>query len=421
MKCQFTRLKNKLSIITYSMPNIESLTLGVWIKSGSRNEQQCEHGLAHLLEHMAFKGTKNRTAFEISSAIENVGGDINAATSVETTSYYIRLLGKDLELGIDILADILQNSIIDADELDREKQVVLQEISSAYDSPDDIIFDYFTQTAFPDQEIGRPILGSKETILNFSPTDVKNFLKTQYNPEDMLLIATGCVDHNQFVQEVDKKLGNLPTEIKKPLLKKACYHGGDYREKRDLMDTHLLFGFEGFPYQRENFYDAQLLSIILGNSMSSRLFQEIREKRALCYSIYSFHWGFSDTGIFGIHTSSDFSKLNTLIKVIIKELKKVSEYVSQEEVNRAVAQYRAGLIMAKETPGGLAQSIARQFLLTNTIINYDEIFAKLDNISPLNIQKIAKKIFFSKAPTFTALGQIQELMSYQELEKALKI
>jgi predicted Zn-dependent peptidase len=344
MGVEVSRLSNGLTVATETLPHIESVALGVWVKSGARDERPEEHGLAHLLEHMAFKGTGSRSAWKIASEIEDVGGEINAATSVETTSFYARVLKEDVPLAIDILADILMDSQFDPSELEREQHVILQEIGAAHDTPDDVVFDRFTEAAFIDQTLGRSILGTPETVKSFTSKQLHTFMERQYGADRMVVVAAGGVNHDDFVREVEKRLGSFrATATSKPATL-ATYTGGDFREQRDLMDAQIVLGFEGRAYHVRDFYASQVLSMILGGGMSSRLFQEVREKRGLCYSIYAFHWGFSDTGIFGIHAATGRDDIPKLVPVVIDELHRAGESITQEELNRARAQYRAGLM-----------------------------------------------------------------------------
>ena len=240
MCVEISRLGNGLTIVTHTMPQIESVALGIWVKSGSRNETYDEHGVAHMLEHMAFKGTANRSAYEIAAEIEDVGGEINAATSVETTAYYARVLKNDVPLAVDILADIITSPKFDEGELEREKQVVLQEIGAANDMPEDIVFDHFTETAFRHQTIGRPILGTAQSVRALTSDNLRNFMNEHYSADRMIFVATGAVDHQAFVKEVEKRLGSYRAHSPAPLADLANYVGGDFREYRNLKDAQVL-------------------------------------------------------------------------------------------------------------------------------------------------------------------------------------
>ena len=418
MGVEVSRLSNGLTVATETLPSIESVALGAWVKSGARNERDEEHGIAHLLEHMAFKGTKRRSAFQIASEIENVGGEINAATSVETTSFYARVLSDDVPLAVDILSDILQNSEFDPDELAREQHVVLQEIGAAHDTPDDIVFDRFTETAFRHQTLGRSILGTPETVKSFTSRQLHEFMERQYGADRMVVVAAGDIRHDEFVREVEKRLGRFRSKAEAAPPTYAQYVGGDFRENRDLMDAQIVLGFEGRAYHVRDFYASQVLSMVLGGGMSSRLFQEVREKRGLCYSVYAFHWGFSDTGIFGVHAATGQADLGRLIPVIIRELERAGEKITQEELDRARAQYRAGLIMSAESPASRASQIARQLLLFGRPIPKEELMDRLGALTVDRLTDLSSRLFSTK-PTLTAVGPVGTLAPYEAVLDAL--
>lgn len=419
MGVDISRLNNGLTIVTHTMAQIESVALGIWVKSGSRNERAEEHGIAHMLEHMAFKGTENRTAYQIATDIEDVGGEINAATSVETTAYFARVLKDDMPLAVDILADIITSSKFEEEELEREKQVVLQEINATQDTPDDIVFDYFTETAFRHQTIGRPILGTPDSVRSFTSDNLRSFMNEHYSADRMIVIAAGAVEHEQFVREVESRLGSFRAHSVAPLTELANYVGGDFREYRNLKDAQVLIGFEGRAYHMRDYYASQILSIILGGGMSSRLFQEVREKRGLCYSIYAFHWGFSDTGLFGIHTATNEDGLAELVPVVLEELYKASKNISQKELDRARAQYRANLTMSRESPSSRMQMIARQMSLYGRPIPSSELMERLSLITVDRLADLAERLFIDSKPTLAAVGSVGSLVSYCDLVSSL--
>ncbi|MEX3007961.1 M16 family metallopeptidase [Hoeflea sp. TYP-13] len=420
MTVECTRLPSGLTVVTENMPHLESVALGVWIKSGSRDETTSEHGIAHLLEHMAFKGTVKRSARQIAEEIENVGGEVNAATSVETTSYYARLLKDHVPLAIDILADILTNSVLDETELHREKHVILQEIGAAMDTPDDVVFDKFSSTAFRDQTIGRSILGTPETVQSFTPDQIRQYLNRNYTADKMIIVAAGAVEHEALVRLVEDRFSGIKSVAEtKSEAPEAQYTGGEYREKRDLMDVQLLIGFEGRAYHARDFYASQILANVLGGGMSSRLFQEVREHRGLCYSVYALHWGFSDSGVFGIHAATGQEDIPELIPVILDELRKVADNVDPSEIERARAQFRAGLLMAHESPAARASQIARQMLLYGRPIPTDELMERLSNITPQRLTDLSGRLFFDTPVTLSAVGPLDNLMSLEDIGSGL--
>ncbi len=421
MNVRTTTLSNGMTVVTETMQHLESAVLGVWVRSGSRDENPDEHGIAHLLEHMAFKGTRRRSARQIAEEIENVGGEVNAATSTETTSYHARVLKDDVPLAIDILADIITSSTFDAGELEREKNVILQEIGAANDTPDDVVFDRFAEAAYRDQTIGRPILGTPTTVKSFTPDQLRGYLKCHYTGDRIVVVAAGAVDHERFVKMVEDAFGDMiaPTNDALPELTEAKYTGGEYREMRDLMDAQVLIGFEGRAYQARDFYASQVLANILGGGMSSRLFQEVREKRGLCYSVYAFHWGFSDTGMFGIHAATGPEDLGSLMPVIFDELSKVADHVDVSEINRSRAQTRAALLMSQESPAARASQIARQMLLFGRPVSNAELMERLDAITPDRLTDLAGRLFFETPLTVSAVGPVTPLMDGDTMKAAL--
>lgn len=415
---EITRLANGLTVVTDQMPHLESAALGIWVKAGSRDELDSEHGVSHLLEHMAFKGTSSRSALDIAEQIENVGGDVNAATSVETTSFYARVLKNDVPLAIDILSDILTNSLFEEAELAREKHVILQEIGAARDNPEDVVFDRFQASAYHDQPIGRPIMGTPDTVQSFSTDHLRIYLADHYHGPNMVLAASGAVDHDEIVRLAEKRMGSFgASPAREPATSR--YTGGSQVEKRDLMEAQILLGFEGRAYQARDFYASQVLAMLLGGGMSSRLFQEIREKRGLCYSIYAFHWGYSDSGIFGIHAATEKADIAELMPVLLNELRHAGENISQAGLNRARAQIGAGLLMSLESPAARAGQLARQLLLFGRPITNEELMDRLNALTIDRLSELSDTLFSGSEPTLAALGPIDTLPDIAEIKSQL--
>ncbi len=409
MAVRVDRLPNGLTVATHEMPHLESAALGVWVGAGSRSELPNEHGLAHLLEHMAFKGTTTRSAVAIAEEIEAVGGEVNAATSVETTSYYARILKDDVPLGLDILSDILQNSVFDATELEREQHVIVQEIGAAHDTPDDRVYDLFLDQAFPDQPLGRAILGTEETVRSADKSSLTGYLGRHYRGPGMVISAAGAVDHDALVKLASERFGALAA-TPGPTPPQGRYRGGDGREMRDLQEAQILIGFPGRSYHSEDFHTAQVLSAALGGGMSSRLFQEVREKRGLCYSIFAFHWAFSDTGLFGIHAATGEEDVAELMPVILGELERAAGDITEAEIARSRAQMRAGLLMTLESPAGRAGQLARQILLYGRPLSFDELVEKVDAVSAEGVRKLAGKLISEGRPTVAGIGPVKALI-----------
>ena len=408
MSVETTRLDNGLLVATESMPHIESAAIGVWVGAGSRSERDGEHGISHLLEHMAFKGTKRRTARQIAEEIEAVGGELNAATSVENTYYYARVLGDDVALAADILGDILLESEFDPEELKREQHVIVQEIGAADDTPDDKVFDLFQGAAWPEQPIGKPILGTVETVRGFGAPALRAYLGTHYRAPQMVLSAAGALDHTTVVALAEEKLAGLPTSGG-PEDPPARYFGGERREERDLQETQIVLGFEGRRYGSDDYYAAQLLASVLGGGMSSRLFQEIRESRGLCYSIYAFHWGFTDTGLMGVHVATGEGDVPELVDVLTAELAKAAAAITDAEVDRSRAQMRAGLLMSRESAASRASQMARQILVYGRPLTMQEILSRIDAVAATDVRRVAEEIIRGTPPTLAAIGPLDGL------------
>ncbi|MEX1180977.1 MAG: pitrilysin family protein [Cucumibacter sp.] len=418
MSVRSTTLDNGMTVLTHAMPQLESASLGIWVKAGSRSEEEPEHGISHLLEHMAFKGTKTRSARRIAEEIETVGGEMNAATSVENTGYFVRILKEDVKLATDILADILQNSLFQREELAREQNVIVQEIGASHDDPDHYVFDLFQGAAFPKQAIGRNILGTVESVRAFNADHLRGYLDRNYVGDRMVFAAAGNIDHNQLVDLASARFAALRADGA-PEPAKARYIGGDSRLERAHEQAHIIIGLEGRPYNSDGFYASQILSSILGGGMSSRLFQEVREKRGLCYSIYAFHWAFADSGIFAVAASTNEQDLGKLIPVILDELQKATRDINEEEVERARNQIRAGLLMALESPSARAGQLAHQQILWGRPIPLEETVARINRIDAERVKQVAGQLFSAAKPAVAGIGPIKAIPDYAAIAAQL--
>jgi len=387
-----SRLSNGLRVVSHEMPHLGTVALGVWVASGARHEAEAEHGISHLLEHMAFKGTRRRTARAIAEEIEQVGGDLNAATSLDTTCYYARVLKDDVAVALDILADIIQNPLYSEDDLEREREVILQEIASTKDSPDDTVYDLFQDAAFPAQPLGRPILGTPESVTRLTATDLRAFLGSRYRAGSMVLSAAGNISHETLVKYAEALFGGLPAG-ETPSAEPALYVGGPRVSPRSFEQAHVVLGYRGLSYRDPAFYTAQVYSGLLGGGMSSRLFQEVREKRGLCYSIYSSAWGLGDTGLISVHASTGPETLQELVDVVRHELaRSVSEKPDEREIQRAKAQLKTGLLMSLESSVSRAEQMARQLLALGRLLPADELIARVDEVTADAVRDTAERL-----------------------------
>jgi predicted Zn-dependent peptidase len=407
MSVELTRLPSGLTVVTDSMPHLETASLGVWAGAGARSEAVSEHGLSHLLEHMAFKGTRRRDARRIAEEIESAGGELNAATSAEQTAYYARVLKEDVDLGLDILADILTDSVFDETELAREKNVILQEIGAVEDTPDDLVFDLFGETAFAGQPIGRRILGTPDTVTGFSRAAIQRYLDTHYRAPRMVVAAAGGVEHEAVVAAAERLFSGIPADPG-PEPEPARYGGGEIIVETDHEQANVLIGFEGRSYRDPDTHALGVFTNLLGGGMSSRLFQEVREKRGLCYSIYAFHWGFSDTGVFGVSAGAGPDDLEALVPVVLDEIAAAAGEAGEGEVARAKAQMKAGLLMALEASSVRAEQLARHVLIFGRPLTTAEIVAKIDAVTVADVRRAGAALLASP-PTLAALGPVRRL------------
>jgi predicted Zn-dependent peptidase len=403
MSAEVTRLPTGLTVVTDTMSHLETASLGVWVDVGSRDERPDEHGISHLLEHMAFKGTSRRTARQIAEEIEAVGGDLNAATSIETTAYYARVLRADVPLALDVLSDILADPSFDPAELQREQNVIVQEIGAAEDTPDDLIWDRLQETAYTDQPIGRSILGTPATVRGFDRSRLAHYLSRNYRAPNMVIAAAGAVDHQAVVADVERKFASFEGP-QAPAPEAARFIGGSRIERRDLEQAHIALAMQGLPQRDPSLYSLQVFTNVLGGGMSSRLFQEVREQRGLCYSIYSFHAPYSDTGMFGLYAGTDASDVPELMRVVIGEINGAAETISEAEVARAKAQMKTGLLMALESSGARAEQLARQMFAWGRPAPLDELVGRIEAVTVESTRAAGRALIARGRPAVAALG-----------------
>jgi len=417
MSIQLTTLPNGLRIITDPVPAVESVAVGVWVDVGTRHEDLKDNGVAHMVEHMMFKGTPTRTAAQIAEQIEDVGGQMNAYTSREITSYHMHLLKEDLGLALEVLADIIQRPTMPEIEVERERHVILQEIGMTLDTPDDLVFDNYQETAYPRQALGAPILGHADIIDNMRKDTLLDYVQRFYTPTRMVISVSGNTDHETVVNLVEKLFRELRPDCE-CMTPTAFYEGGQHRADKELEQAHIVLGFQGVPRHADDYFAASVLSTILGGGMSSRLFQEVREKRGLVYSVFSHHTSYQDNGQFIIYAGTGPSNLPELMPVLCDEIAKMRDPVSPEELRRAKAQIRAELLMGRESMMRRANQQAKHLIHFGKIINLEDKLRMLDSVTAKDICDLAGNIF-STRPTLAALGPLKNLEDYDTLAQRL--
>jgi predicted Zn-dependent peptidase len=413
-----TNLPSGLTVVTETSPHVKTAAIGVFVAAGSRYERTGEHGLSHFIEHMAFKGTRRRSAREIAETIENVGGDLNAETGVERTSYFARVLGSDTPLALDVIGDLLTDGAFDPEELEREKNVVIQEIGAVDDTPDDLVFDLLTATAWPDQPIGRPILGTREGVGAFDRGAIDGYLNRRYGAGATIVAAAGAVEHDHIVALAQTRLETLPA-AHAPNEAQAAYRGGETKVRRRLEQTHVAVAFEGRRANAPDHDAAHVFAATVGGSMSSRLFQEVREKRGLAYSVYGFHWDFTDTGLFGFYAGSADKDAAEVVAASLDCLAEAAHGLNDEEIRRAKAQMKVSLITALEQPAARVHQLSRQMQVYGRPLSFEEMLARVEAVTVEEVRKTGAAMLRS-APAVAAIGAVGKVPGQAKIARALK-
>ena len=400
------------------MPSSKSASLGIWVNAGGRHERSEQNGIAHFLEHMAFKGTRKRTALQIAEEIEDVGGYINAYTSREMTAYYVRVLEADVPMALDVISDIVLNPVFDPAEIEIERGVILQEIGQTLDTPDDVIFDWLQEAAFPDQALGRSILGPSERVSSFSRDDLHGFVGEHYAPGQMILSAAGAVDHDEIVRLAEAQFGDLPA-VSQQLASPGTFAGGQRREVKQLEQAHFALAFESPGYRDPNIYTAQIDATAMGGGMSSRLFQEIRERRGLCYSIFAQAGAYADTGLITLYAGTSEAQIAELAELTIAEMKRSADTLTPAEVNRSRAQMKAGLLIGLESPSNRAERLARLLAIWDRVPDLEETIANIDAVTTTDVRDFAADLLTRKKTALALYGPIANAPDLEVLQKGL--
>ncbi|MGO4916978.1 M16 family metallopeptidase [Pseudogemmobacter sp. W21_MBD1_M6] len=417
MSVQLHTLSNGFRVVTEHMPGLQSASIGIWVQAGGRHERIEQNGIAHFLEHMAFKGTARRTSLEIAEAIEDVGGYINAYTSREMTAYYARVLENDVPLALDVIADIVLNPVFDPKEIEVERGVILQEIGQALDTPDDIIFDWLQEVSYPEQPIGRTILGPAERVSSFSRQDLSGFVGERYGAGQMILSAAGAVDHDTLVREAEKLFGHLPSSTSLQVTS-AKFRTGERREVKSLEQVHFALAFEGPSYRDTGIYTSQIFSTAFGGGMSSRLFQEVREKRGLCYTIFAQAGAYEDTGCTTIYAGTSADQIGELADLTMDELKRSADDMSDAEVARARAQMKAGLLMGLESPSSRAERLARMIAIWGRVPDLAETIERIDAVTTRDVKDFAGQMV-GGAAALALYGPVDQAPTLEQLRGRL--
>ena len=417
MSTQLHRLSNGFRVVTEHMPGLQSASVGIWVSAGGRHEAIEQNGIAHFLEHMAFKGTAQRSALDIAEQIEDVGGYINAYTSREVTAFYARVLKDDVALAAELIADIVLNPTFDPREIEIERGVILQEIGQALDTPDDIIFDWLQEAAYPAQPMGRTILGPSERVSAFDRTDLQTFTAQNYGPGQMILAAAGAVDHDALCRVAEDLFGHLPARPQ-AVPQASLFKGGEFRQIRDLEQAHLALGFDQPGYRDDAIYAAQIFAGAMGGGMSSRLFQEAREKRGLCYTIFASIGAYSDAGMLTVYAGTGAEDVGDLARLTIDELKRSAEDMTEVEVARARAQMKSGMLMGLESPSSRAGRLARVVAVWDRVPPLSEAIEKIDAVDVAMVRAHAEALT-ATVPALALYGPVEAAPDADALRQRL--
>lgn len=411
-------LPNGFRIVTEAMPGLQSASVGLWVEAGGRHETPDQNGIAHFLEHMAFKGTRRRSALRIAEEIEDVGGYINAYTSREMTAYYARVLSGDVLMALDVISDIVLNPLFRKADIETERHVILQEIGQALDTPDDIIFDWLQETAYPAQPLGRSILGPAERVSAFGREDLAGFVREHYGPERIIVTAAGAVDPEAVFALTERYFGHLKRRAGLAV-QPGRFVAGERREARDLEQVHVAMAFEGPPVRDDAAYVAQVYATLLGGGMSSRLFQELRERRGLCYTIFAQAGSFEDTGLLTLYAGTGPDQIRELTGLAMDELRRAAGDVQQAEVDRARAQFKAGMLMGLESPSARLERLARMIAVWGEIPSIDEILGKIDAVTVERVRAFGTALASGGGPALALLGPVEDAPDREALARRL--
>lgn len=416
MSYNLTTLTNGLRVATRHMPGVETVSLGVFVDIGARYETVEDNGISHFLEHMAFKGTETRSAHDIAREFDSIGGHLNAYTSMEHTVYYAKVLQEDFGKAVNILTDILLHSVFDETELAREREVILQEIAMHKDSPDDLVFDLFHEAVFPGQPMGRSILGTEANIARFGRDDMIRYMRDGYCPTNMIFSAAGKVEHDAVVEAVEKAMGSLETRLA-PRPVTAEYKGGESRRGQKLEQLHLVLGFPGVSYSDPLYYTFQVFSAVMGGGMSSRLFQEVREKRGLAYSIGTYANAYPECGVFTIYSSTTEQHAVELMQVVGEELAKAAHSITTSEIARAKSQIRSGIRMAMEGTTNQFEALGRNLLCFGRQREPEEIIYYIERVTLEDIAMLHDHLHTPEKFSLAVLGPVSKLPEFDKLER----
>lgn len=402
-------LSNGIRVVSETLPKSRSVSIGVWVKVGSRHEPPAIGGISHFIEHMFFKGTGKRSAKDIAIEMDSIGGEMNAFTSQETTTYYAKVVDEHLPVVIEILADILLGAKFDPVEMEKERKVILEEIKGVEDTPDDYIHELFTNTVWPDNSLGRPILGTRETIKDLKHNDIVSYIDSYYHPKEIVISVAGNFEHARLIELLDLHFGKLARNGTAKKEVTPAFTRAVSVKKKQLEQVQLCIGCKGLNYTHEDRFVISALNTVLGNSMSSRLFQEVREQNALAYSIYSYVTSYRDTGLLTVYAGTDPSNALEVVRLVVKEMKNIKEEgITPAEELRVKNQIKGSLILSLESSNSHMSRLARQEIYFGKYLSMDDIIKGVDRVTAEQAQRLAQHLFTGENTSLTILGPLSK-------------
>ena len=402
-------LENGIPLVIERIENVRSVALGIWVKVGSRYEPAEKNGISHFLEHMFFKGTGRRSARDIAIDIDSVGGDLNAFTSRETTTFYVKVLDEHLDRGIDLLTDIFLHSTFPEVDMEKEKSIVKEEIKMVEDTPDDYIHDLFSQSVWGQEGIGQPVLGKRETIKTFTVDDLASYVKRYYGTRDTVISCAGNVEPEGLLRALNHVLGGMRRGSEPKPERPAVFNPSLSVHRKDLSEAHVCMGVRGLPQGSPERYSLYLLNAILGAGVSSRLFQKVREERGLAYSIYSFIASYMDTGLWSVYAGMAKRKVAEVVEIVAREFKEMKETITSDELKRAKDQLKGNLILGLESTSSRMQSIARQEIYHERYFSPEELMKEIDAVSLKQVKDLSARLVGDGSIALTVLGPVKDL------------
>ena len=398
-------LPNGVRIVTEEIPHVRSACLGIWIGAGSRDEDDRNNGIAHFIEHMMFKGTEKRSAKEIAETLDAVGGQLNAFTSKEYTCYYTKVLDEHLDIAIDLLSDMLFNSVFRDEDIEKEKNVIIEEIKMYEDAPDELVHDIFASTLWGGHSLGRPVIGNEEIIGRLEKKELLNFKNKYYEPDSIVIAVAGHIKHQEIVDKLAPLFGKLKKKKRQRNYKAPEAKCRVHFKQKDTEQVHLCIGTPGLPLDDENIYVLHVMNSILGGGISSRLFQEIREERGLVYSIFTYHSSYRDAGLFSIYAGLSQQNLNKVISLIGTEMKNIRvQGVSKEELQRARAQLKGSMFLGLENVSNRMTRLGKTELCLNRVVTVEEAVKRINRVTIGDVKELAERFFISSNIAVSSIG-----------------